>query len=550
MDVKPATQAYGDVIEAIHRFLAEPPEGIPSEIIDAFGLIEGNSVLPPRLFHETVEQAPVAISITDPRARILYANGAFEELTGYTRAEVLGKKESILSSKSTPVAVYEDMWKTIRQRRVWRGNLVNHRKGGIEYLAELSISPVLNAEGRIAYFLGMHRDITDLHQLQQRLTFQKGLTEAALNAAPMAVVMIDGDGRVLLDNYAYKALITDFKGVEPVRLFIELIEKQEGFKLRDVCGDGKGFTNVEVRLDPPGGREPRWFSCSGVRIAEFESGVSSYFATNAKQASNDRCHLLLLANEVTGSRRRTQDARLNQVRASMAEQRMNQAMREAISASIFKLQVPLNIIRASLSVSSGQNNGMTPVLQQALASGEEAMENLQRALPDVVVERRSSVNVNELLHEVLHLSTDDLLSSGAVVDWRPSAALPGLHGRANELRSLFKYLLDNAIQSLFESNRDFREIRVETSNDDEEVVVTVIDNGVGIASADMLKVFEPFYCRWQSAQKHAGMGLTMVQEIAIEHGGSVEIDREFAGGCRIFVRLPRRSEGESYDGAG
>ena len=75
----------GKVVETITRFITSPPEGTPTEIIEALDGIGGKSALPPKLFLETVEQAPVAISITDPKARILYANQAFEKLTGYRR---------------------------------------------------------------------------------------------------------------------------------------------------------------------------------------------------------------------------------------------------------------------------------------------------------------------------------------------------------------------------------------------------------------------------------------------------------------------------------
>ncbi|MEL0583987.1 MAG: nitrogen fixation negative regulator NifL [Candidatus Thiodiazotropha sp. (ex. Lucinoma kazani)] len=530
-----------EVFDAISSFLASPPEGTPAEVVEAFNALGTKQYLPPKLFLETVEQAPIAISITDPTARVLYVNRAFEALTGYPRDQIIGKNESVLSSKATPLEVYQTLWDTIQQSRVWQGTLVNNRNDGSEYLAELTISPVLNPKGMIAYYLGMHRDVTSLHQLEQRLKFQKNLTEAALDAAPMVMAMVGADRKVLLDNHAYKALLGDFRGVEPANLFLDALAQQVDFDLGNVCQIGEGFTNVEIRLDPPGSASPRWFACSGVRVAELDEAAQNYF----KQPNTARCCLLLIANEVTGSRNRINEARLNMIRASMAEQQMVQTMREAISGSIFKLQAPLNVFRAALSMpaSASDQNGLRKVLKQALESGDEAMDSLHGALPSPTVEQTSLVNINELLHEVMKLSTEKLLAGGVVVDWRPAPVLPGVTGRINALRGLFKYLIDNAIQALRESDQDYREIRLETRVDGHELTIEVMDNGPGVPASHRLKVFEPFFCGWTQAKEHAGMGLTMAQEVVIGHGGNVEIDPDFLGGCRLFVRLPIKDGG-------
>ncbi|MBF0255695.1 MAG: nitrogen fixation negative regulator NifL [Gammaproteobacteria bacterium] len=535
MSKQSASNGYAEAFDTISRFLAEPPKDMPNELLNAFNLLGGNRFLSPRLFFETVEQAPVAISITDPTARILYANSAFEKLTGYPRDEVIGKNESMLSSKSTPAEVYQDLWQSIVAGKVWGGTLVNIRQDGQEYLAKLSISPVLNEEGRIAYFLGMHDDVTEIHALERRLSFQKTLTETTLNAAPMVVVVIDSDGTVLLENHAYKTLISDL-GDDPARLFVEALHSQIGLDLPRVCHSGDGFTNVEVRLDATGTLAPRWFACSGVRINNLDEAARSYF-NNRKE---DGCCLLLLANEITESRNRINEARLNMIRANMAEQQMVQTMREAINASLFKLQAPLNIIRAAMNMSAngGSCAGMGPVLQQALETGEEAVESLHGSLPGPRIEPAALVNVNELLHEVLRLSTDSFLSAGIVIDWQASPVLGSINARPNALRGLFKYIIDNAIHSLKESGRDYREIRLETREEQGELLISIMDNGRGIAQNERLKVFEPFYCGWSRPREHAGMGLTMAQEVAIGHRGSIEIDQHFIGGCRVFVRLP------------
>lgn len=494
--------------------------------------------LPPRVFVEAVEQSPVAISITDPNARILYVNSLFELLTGYKKADVIGKNESVLSSRSTPVTVYQDLWRAIQDKRTWFGNLVNHRRNGQEYLAELMIAPVLGADQQIQYYLGMHRDVTEMHQLQQRLQFQHNLTEAALDSAPLAIAMLDSERRVLLDNHAYKVLLGDFQGAEPADLLLDALERELGFNLASACQSGKGFAQIEVRIDPPGGQPPRWFSCSGARVAELDEAAKNYF----KSDGDGRCYLLLVTQEITASRNRAMEARLNLIRANIAEQRSVQSMREAILGAIFKLQVPLNLIRAALSLPGAEANPehshLLQVLSEALSTADDAVADLRSALPAPRQEESTEVNLVKLLDDVLRLSTPQLLASGIVVDWQPTHKLPDIEGQPNALRGLFKSLVDNAIQAIQESHQTQRLISIRSWVEDQDLLVELMDTGTGVASQDRLRLFEPFYCGWKDSREHSGMGLTVAQEVVLEHNGSLEIDPEFIGGCRICVRLP------------
>jgi len=71
--------------EALSAFFKSPPDGIPGELIEAFGrrVTTSDGVLPPRVFLEVVEQSPVAISITDTRANFVYVNKTFYQAQPY-----------------------------------------------------------------------------------------------------------------------------------------------------------------------------------------------------------------------------------------------------------------------------------------------------------------------------------------------------------------------------------------------------------------------------------------------------------------------------------
>ncbi|MCO6412203.1 MAG: PAS domain-containing protein, partial [Thiogranum sp.] len=87
-----------------------------------------SGLLPFWLYVEAVEQSPVAISITDDSANILYVNKAFTDVTGYLPKQVIGENESILSDKTTPRHVYRELWYRITHKQVWHGLLVNRHK--------------------------------------------------------------------------------------------------------------------------------------------------------------------------------------------------------------------------------------------------------------------------------------------------------------------------------------------------------------------------------------------------------------------------------------
>jgi len=537
-----ATQMNND---ALGEFLAAPPAETPEEVIDLLSLMVGDpeAPLPPRIYFEAVEQSPVAISITNAKADILYVNRAFETLTGYARDQVLGKNEAVLSSNATPATIYKQLWRTIRGKKAWSGTLVNRTRDGEDYIASVTISPVLDQMGEIAFFLGMHRDISHEHQLEAQLRQQKARIETVLDAAPVLVVLLDESGRVLLDNHEYKKLLGDLRGREPVEVLRQALNEQAGFDPLDAIRAGRSFKDVEVSIDIPGGRGPLWFSCSGTLTSEIDASARSYFGRNR---SCER-HLLLLANDITARRREIERAHLENLRARLAEEKMAHGMREALGAAVYQMQGPLNVIQAAIGMlkrSNPEPTTLASMLAQISASSQLAMTTLKAVLPEETREAEAPVNVNELLRQVLELETDRLLADGVVVDWQPAHVLPKLTGQKNQLRCMFKHLIDNAILALNETNRTHRVLRLATRAIDDGVEVEIQDNGSGIAADDLYKVFEPFFIGWRNRRNRAGMGLALTQEIVNQHGGWIQIDADHRDGCRIRLSLSRSAVDE------
>ncbi|MDD3517811.1 MAG: nitrogen fixation negative regulator NifL [Chromatiales bacterium] len=487
--------------------------------------------LPARLFFEAVEQSNVAISITDERANILYANPAFGRVTGYDPEEVIGGNESMLSDRNTPRIVYETLWARLLQGKAWRGVLVNRRQDGARYLAELTITPVKDDGGHTTHYVGMHRDVTEEHALAQQVRNQKALFETMVDTAPVIMALLDEDGTVVQRNQAYDALREALGGIEPAREFLTAARKS--------CGDHgqDGFRDCELRFDAGSGGT-RWFSCSGVRFRERDTRADHFFEERRN------AYLMLVASEITELKRRQEDVRVNALRALTAEEELVESVRETLAGAIYQLQGPINLIAAAANLlerRAAKDPGSASLLEalnQALGSGRQALETLYGSMPDELMEAEAPVNLNQVLRDVLGMLTGRLLATGVVVDWQPAPVLAPVLGREGRLRGMFKQLIENALDAVGTRGIAAPEIRITTTAGDGCVTVAVQDNGPGIPEALRLKVFEPFYTTKGSAGRRAGMGLPMVQEVMNQHSGTIEIDPQYGGGCRFCLHFP------------
>jgi len=120
------------------------------------------------LLSQAVAQSPVSILITDTAGRIEYVNDFFEQHTGYPRAEAIGQTPRLLRSPATPPETHRAMWEALVAGRVWRGELVNRRKDGSEFVAASVIGPVCDSAGRVTHYLAVEQDISGQREAEAR----------------------------------------------------------------------------------------------------------------------------------------------------------------------------------------------------------------------------------------------------------------------------------------------------------------------------------------------------------------------------------------------
>lgn len=129
--------------------------------------------------YRAVENSPATVIITDHTGAVEYANPKFEQNSGYSAQEVLGKNPRILKSGVHPVEFYEKLWLTLLGGNEWHGEFCNRKKNGELYWESASISPIKDENGVITNFVAVKEDITARRQNLKDLEQARDAADAA-----------------------------------------------------------------------------------------------------------------------------------------------------------------------------------------------------------------------------------------------------------------------------------------------------------------------------------------------------------------------------------
>ncbi len=159
------------------------------------------------------EQSPLSIVMTDLSGQIVQTNQKMEELSGYSKEELIGANPRVLKSGKTPGAMYVDLWSIISRGENWTGEFVNRDKSGREYIEKASISPIKDAKGSIQRFMAIKEDVTLQREVEAKLRDQNEIIELLLRdfeeQSSDWLWELDGDLRI---SYVSKKMSTTSKG--------------------------------------------------------------------------------------------------------------------------------------------------------------------------------------------------------------------------------------------------------------------------------------------------------------------------------------------------
>ncbi len=119
--------------------------------------------------YKQVVDESLLVSKTDLKGNMTYANEAFAKISGYTQQELMGKSHNIVRHKDVPKNVYKNLWETIKNKKVWHGDIKNVKKDGTYYIVQATVMPILDSNGEIIEYISARKDVTEIYNLKKEI---------------------------------------------------------------------------------------------------------------------------------------------------------------------------------------------------------------------------------------------------------------------------------------------------------------------------------------------------------------------------------------------
>ena len=229
--------------------------------------------------------------------------------------------------------------------------------------------------------------------------------------------------------------------------------------------------------------------------------------------------------------------------------RANQAKSNFLSIVSHELKTPLSVINGFLSlILDGRYENDAQHLREAVQTSRRRGEQLARMIDELIDLSRLGARALELhlsptdMAAMLHEFETEFQEECRRREIRFSLCLPAdlplLLCDSDKLRQVFTNLIGNALKF----SPDGSEIELGAENRGNEILLTCRDTGIGIPPTERERIFEKFYQVDSSPTRRfggAGLGLSIVREIVVLHGGRIWVESTFGQGSTFFVSLPK-----------
>lgn len=497
-----------------------------------------------RLLESVAVHANDGVLITEgnpigpPGPRIVYSNEAFTRMTGYTAEEALGKTPRILQGRDTDRAGLDVIRTALARWKPIRIELLNYRKDGTEFWAELNIVPVTHPDATlVTHWVAIQRDVTERKRAEAALCASEERLRAVVTHAPVILYTLNREGVFTLAIGGAMALL----GVLPDATIGSAARAARPLE----SGDVLGASIYQVVPSRPDILESYRRALDGeTHRARLEIGEVAFDIQWSPL--RDTAGAIVGVNGVAFDITAHVNAQRGAERARVAAEELADLRSDFVASVSHELRTPLTAIVGYAELLQARWQQFTEVQRlDRIRRIVQSANRQQRLVEDLLLltqldttallVRRDPVPIAPLVNQAI----EEVQGSyhGQRVDLEGDASLRVL---ADPLRALqvVANLLDNAAKYSPEGSP----IVVSWGVEGGMLAIRVGDAGPGIAAHDRGQLFTRFGrvpgSRTRAGRSGTGLGLFLGRQLAEAMGGELELESSGSGGSLFSLRLP------------
>jgi PAS domain S-box-containing protein len=492
------------------------------------------------LFRSIFEGAGIGMALSRPDGRIRVANPAFERILGYAPGELAGVHvNDITLPDDLPQQADYLRRAQLGEIDAYQMEKRYRRKDGSVVWGLLNASIVRDDHGAMRAIVGQVQDITARREAEAALRESEARFRALVQNDPDVIAVVDDAMCLIYLSPSAEPVfgVPAEKMLGPIELrFVHPDDQERTLALFDaVAGQPRAVTSAEARIKHAM-LGWRWYQITIMNLLEDPSICGYLF--NLRDIT-DRKHAELAS-----------EAALKAQQAAIAElERLDQSKTRFLSTISHEFRTPLTAIIGYSELLA--NSISDPGIAEDAAIIHREASRLNRLVDDILLVDRvdagqmslkmGPVDVNALIREVV--ATFRPLTNSHRFPLALDPALRTIDGDPDRLAQAITNLVSNAVKYSPAGGA----VTIATRDDGDDVVISVRDEGIGIAGKDLSRIFDRFErVETGIAGRIAGtgLGLSIVEEIASLHGGRLWAESDLGLGSTFYLALPARARRE------